>query len=311
MHGIEFFPTDAGFTISGRLATPSLCNEAEPSSRDATARALTFPSFTGQDRSCALKGRLHGSRPFTMMNTFQFIRTTRLHLALSGLHGFHGWAEHRDRGPEKNAEWKSLRKAPTHIAFHNRVELRTELNPVESVLNGGEKTSPEVILLCLIPRGRVVHLRLCFGMKANRIHPGRACASHHEAHEAHKGQRTKRFSPCFRILTLKLIDSSLRIRNHNCPGLASLFLLFVCLVCFAVNSSSAAGDQPDSPRGGNDMRDGSQWLEPRVLSPRPPRPLRDRIGPAEALSAQSIRWGLRDGELCGCFALSTVTEHPG
>jgi len=69
-------------------------------------------------------------------------------------------------GPEKNAEWESPRKAPAHIGFHNRVELRMDLNPVESVLNGGEKTSPEVILLCLVPRGRVVHLRLCFGMKS-------------------------------------------------------------------------------------------------------------------------------------------------
>ena len=57
---------------------PLLCNEAEPSSRDATARALAFPSFNGQDRSHPLKGRLHDSRSFVMMNTFQFMRTTKL-----------------------------------------------------------------------------------------------------------------------------------------------------------------------------------------------------------------------------------------
>lgn len=65
-------PSPAGWPL------PLLCNEAEPSSRIATARALAFPSFNGQDRSQPLKGRLHDSRPFIMMNTFQFIRTTKL-----------------------------------------------------------------------------------------------------------------------------------------------------------------------------------------------------------------------------------------
>ena len=41
------------------------------------------------------------------------------------------------RDSEKDAEWKSLHQAPTNIAFDNRVELRMDLNPVESVLNGG------------------------------------------------------------------------------------------------------------------------------------------------------------------------------
>ena len=57
---------------------PVSCNEAEPSSRDATARALAFPSFNGQDRSHPLKGWLHDFRSFITMNTFQFIRTTEL-----------------------------------------------------------------------------------------------------------------------------------------------------------------------------------------------------------------------------------------
>ena len=63
---------------------PVLCNEAEPSSRDATARALAFPSLGGQDRSHPLKGWLHDFRSFIMVNTFQFTRTTKLCLALSG-----------------------------------------------------------------------------------------------------------------------------------------------------------------------------------------------------------------------------------
>jgi len=37
--------SSAGFTLFGRLATPNMCNEAEPSSRDATARAFASPSL--------------------------------------------------------------------------------------------------------------------------------------------------------------------------------------------------------------------------------------------------------------------------
>ena len=72
-------------TLSGRLATPIFrCIEAEPSSRDATARAFAFASLSKQDRSLPLKGRLHDFRPIIMTNTFQFIRTFKLSfLALS------------------------------------------------------------------------------------------------------------------------------------------------------------------------------------------------------------------------------------
>jgi len=72
--------------ISGRLATPTLCNEADPSSRDATARAFAFPSFSGRDCSLPLKGRLQDFRPIILVNTFQFTRTTKLRLALSEIH---------------------------------------------------------------------------------------------------------------------------------------------------------------------------------------------------------------------------------
>jgi len=63
---------------------PVLRNEAVPSSQDATARAFAFPSFSGQDRSLPLKGRLHDSRSFVMVNTLQLTSTTKLCLALSG-----------------------------------------------------------------------------------------------------------------------------------------------------------------------------------------------------------------------------------
>lgn len=71
-------PNPAGWPL------PVSCNEAEPSSQVATARALAFPSFGGRDRSHPLWGRLHDFRSFIMMNTSQFTRTTKLRLALSG-----------------------------------------------------------------------------------------------------------------------------------------------------------------------------------------------------------------------------------
>src|SRR2546430_8450060 len=73
-------------------------NEAVPSSRDATARALTFPSLGGQDRSRPPWGRLHGFRSVTMINTLQLTRTTRLYLALSGRRGGKPAILHRSQG---------------------------------------------------------------------------------------------------------------------------------------------------------------------------------------------------------------------
>src|SRR6266498_3828742 len=55
--------TDAGFTSFGRLATPNMCNEAEPSSRDATARAFASPSLSEKGRPRSLRVRLHDFRP--------------------------------------------------------------------------------------------------------------------------------------------------------------------------------------------------------------------------------------------------------
>ena len=52
-------------------------NEAEPSSRDATARAFALPSFGAADRSSTLWARLHDSRPIIMINTFQLTRSSQ------------------------------------------------------------------------------------------------------------------------------------------------------------------------------------------------------------------------------------------
>ena len=64
--------------ISAGWPLPSKRNEAETSSQDATARALTFPGLGAEDCSPALWGRLHDSRPIIMINTFQLTRTTKL-----------------------------------------------------------------------------------------------------------------------------------------------------------------------------------------------------------------------------------------
>lgn len=70
--------SSAGFTLFGRLATPNMCNEAEPSSRDATARAFASPSLSEQGRPHSLRVRLHDSRPIIMTNSSQLTRTTKL-----------------------------------------------------------------------------------------------------------------------------------------------------------------------------------------------------------------------------------------
>src|ERR1035438_271405 len=70
-------PNPAGWPL------PFMCNEAEPSSRDATARAFAFPSLSQQGRPHSLRVRLHDFRPITMINAFQLTRTSQACLALS------------------------------------------------------------------------------------------------------------------------------------------------------------------------------------------------------------------------------------
>ena len=65
-------PCPAGWPL------PCTCNEAEPSSRDATARALAFPGLGAGDCSPPLRGRLRDFRPFITVNTFQLTRTAKL-----------------------------------------------------------------------------------------------------------------------------------------------------------------------------------------------------------------------------------------
>jgi len=53
-------------------------NEAESSSRDTTARAFAASGFDRQDCSRRPQSWLHDFRPFVMMNTLHFTRTTEL-----------------------------------------------------------------------------------------------------------------------------------------------------------------------------------------------------------------------------------------
>ncbi len=57
------------------------CNEADSSSRDTTARALIGSGFDGQNCFHPPPTRLHGFRPFTMIDTLQLTRVAKLCLA--------------------------------------------------------------------------------------------------------------------------------------------------------------------------------------------------------------------------------------
>jgi hypothetical protein len=89
---------------------PVLSNEAEPSSRDATARAFALPSFGVTDRSSTLWAQLHDSRPFVMANTLQLTRTTKLCLALSR------WTQ-MDTDYNPKSEARNLRSSASICGF--------------------------------------------------------------------------------------------------------------------------------------------------------------------------------------------------
>jgi len=78
VHLVVSSRTDAGFTSLGRLASPIKRNEAEPSSRTATARAFAALSLSEQGRPLSLRVWLHDSRPIITANSFQLTRTNSL-----------------------------------------------------------------------------------------------------------------------------------------------------------------------------------------------------------------------------------------
>ena len=75
--------TDVGFAPIRRVGHSHVCNEAEPSSRTATARTFAPLGFSEQGRPRRLRDRLHDFRPIIMTNSFQLTRTCQARLALS------------------------------------------------------------------------------------------------------------------------------------------------------------------------------------------------------------------------------------
>ena len=84
---VESFPHGAGFIISDGLATPIGVTRLIRVRGTLRLARLPAPASTARVAPLPLKGRLHGSRPVTMISSFQLTRTAKLRLALSGGHG--------------------------------------------------------------------------------------------------------------------------------------------------------------------------------------------------------------------------------
>jgi len=85
------FTVNAGFTLSGRLALPTLRNEAETGSL-ALRLASSLPKAPNGKSPRRPLGQLHGARAFPMVSTFQPTRFARLYLTHQ---------RHRGRGEKK------------------------------------------------------------------------------------------------------------------------------------------------------------------------------------------------------------------
>ena len=94
---VESFPHGAGFIISDGLATPIGVTRLIRVRGTLRLARLPAPASTARVAPLPLKGRLHGSRPFTMISSFQLTRTAKLRLALSGGHGVR--RRERPQGP--------------------------------------------------------------------------------------------------------------------------------------------------------------------------------------------------------------------
>ena len=84
MHSVESSPSMLASPPSGGLTTPNCVTR--PNRVRMTLRLVRLPSPASAPVVAhqTLWVRLHDFRPFTMMNTFQFIRSAKLRLALSG-----------------------------------------------------------------------------------------------------------------------------------------------------------------------------------------------------------------------------------
>src|SRR6266487_2625816 len=89
-------PNPAGWPL------PFKRNEAESSSRDATARAFASPSLCEQGRPRSLWVRLHDFRPIIMINPFQLTRTSQASLGAFRMNANeHEFSRKRTQEPQR------------------------------------------------------------------------------------------------------------------------------------------------------------------------------------------------------------------
>ena len=84
MHSVESSPSMLASPLSGGLATPNCVTRPNRVRMTLRLVRLPRPASAPVVAHQTLWVRLHDFRPFTMMNTFQFIRSAKLCLALSG-----------------------------------------------------------------------------------------------------------------------------------------------------------------------------------------------------------------------------------
>ena len=84
MHSVESSPSMLASPLSGGLATPNCVTRPNRVRMTLRLVRLPRPASAPVVAHQTLWVRLHDFRPFTMMNTFQFIRSAKLRLALSG-----------------------------------------------------------------------------------------------------------------------------------------------------------------------------------------------------------------------------------
>lgn len=98
MHSVESSPSMLASPLSGGLATPNCVTRPNRVRMTLRLVRLPRPASAPVVAHQTLWVRLHDFRPFTMMNTFQFIRSAKLCLALSG------GAERESRKNQKNTQ---------------------------------------------------------------------------------------------------------------------------------------------------------------------------------------------------------------
>ena len=101
---VDPFPHGAGFILFDGLATPTLVTRLLRVRGTLRLARLPTPASAVRVAPLPLKGRLHGSRPFTMISSFQLTRTAKLRLALSEEH-----EEDRRKAPRDSSGLSSLR----------------------------------------------------------------------------------------------------------------------------------------------------------------------------------------------------------